>query len=332
MQTSFVRVEASPEELAESRGVNEFIEAALAAEPAIHTLSAPEARRVREQGAGAFPVAVRLEGAEARTVSHAGADVDVRILRPSGEAHGVYLHLHGGGWVLGGADQQDERLQATADDTGLVVVSVEYRLAPEHHLDDAIDDCLVAARWLLERGLAELVPAAATARDATVVIGGESAGAHLAAVSLLVLRDENDGRLDPAIAAANLIFGAYDLGRTPSMRNWGDRNLILSGPIVDWFIDQALPGTDVEARRDPHWSPLYADLSSLCPGFFVVGDLDPLLDDSLFMAARWEAAGNPTRLEVYPESIHGFPAFPTALGARAMASQHAFLREVTGRA
>lgn len=328
MQTSFVRIEASPEELAESRGVNEFIEAALAAEPAIHTLSAPEARRVREQGAGAFPVPVRLDSAEARTVSHDGHDVAVRILRPAGECRGVYLHLHGGGWVLGGADQQDERLDGTANDTGLAVVSVDYRLAPEHHLDDAIEDCLTAARWLLAEGLGELVPEG----PPRVVIGGESAGAHLAAACLLVLRDDHGGTLDPAIVAANLVFGAYDLGRTPSVRNWGDRNLILSGPIVDWFIDQALPGVAVEARRDPRWSPLYADLASLCPAFFVVGDLDPLLDDSLFMAARWEAAGNPTRLEVYPESIHGFPAFPTALGARAMASQHAFLREVTGGA
>jgi acetyl esterase/lipase len=86
-----------------------------------------------------------------------------------------------------------------------------------------------------------------------------------------------------------------------------------------------LPGVDAEARRDPEYSPLYADLGGLPPALFTVGTLDPLLDDSLFMAARWKAAGNRAELAVYPESIHGFVGFPTELGKRAKTRIEDFL-------
>jgi len=150
-------------------------------------------------------------------------------------------------------------------------------------------------------------------------------------VTLLRLRDSDSVGGPAGFLGANLVFGAYDLGGTPSQRRWGDRNLILSGPIVDWFLDCFLPGTSPEERRDPAISPLYADLTGLPPALFVVGDLDPLLDDSLFTAARWRAAGNDADLAVFPESIHAFLAFPSALAARAQAMQIAFVRRaVTG--
>jgi acetyl esterase/lipase len=212
------------------------------------------------------------------------------------------------------------------------VASVDYRLAPEHPFPAGPDDCEAVARWLLAGGAAEL-------GSDRLVIGGESAGAHLSVLTLLRLRDsDGDAGVGGGGGAAardgaatgflgvNLVFGAYDLGGTPSQRRWGDRNLVLSGPIVDWFLDCFLPGRSPEERRDPAVSPLYADLADLPPALFVVGDLDPLLDDSLFMAARWLAAGNDADLAVFPESIHGFSAFPSALAARAQAMQIAFVR------
>jgi acetyl esterase/lipase len=306
--------------LDEARQVNELIEATLAAHPSIHTRPAAEVRQDRIEGRGPFPQAPKSDRAVDRAIPGPGGPLGVRVVEPAtGEVRGVYLHLHGGGWTLGAADQQDHLLEAVADRAGLVVASVDYRLAPEHPFPAAPDDCEAAARWLLEAAGAEW----GTQR---LVIGGESAGAHLAALTLLRLRDRHG--VVGAFAGANLVFGAYDLGGTPSMRRWGDRNLILSTPITDWFCDQFLPGRSTEERRDPSISPLWADLHDLPPALFTVGTLDPILDDSLFMAARWAAAGNEAELRVYPESIHGFHAFPTGIAALALDAQVEFLQQV----
>ena len=157
-------------------------------------------------------------------------------------------------------------------------------------------------------------------------IGGESAGGHLSALTLLRLR----ARGGPAFAAANLVFGAFDLSLTPSARAWGDRYLVLSTPIIEWFGDQYLPGLSAEERRDPSISPLYADLAGLPPALFTVGDQDPLLDDTLFMYARWTQAGNAAALDVINEAIHAFNYFDLAIARASEARQAEFLREALG--
>jgi acetyl esterase/lipase len=228
----------------------------------------------------------------------------------------VYLHLHGGGWTLGDADMQDPALWDVVTATGLAAVSVGYRLAPEHPFPAGPDDCEDAARWLVERGAAEL------GAPPVLAIGGESAGAHLAALTLLRLRDRHG--MGGAFRAANLVFGVFDLGMTPSQRRWGGK-LILSPELLRFFGDAFVPGIDLEARRAPDVSPLHADLHGLPPALFVVGTADPLLDDSLFMAARWSAAGNHAELRVWAEGCHGFTAFPIAAGRAGNAAQIAFL-------
>ncbi len=327
-------VTAGEDELAEARRINDMVEQVLAGMPSVHTVDPVVTRRERAEGRGIFPAPERLDVARTVSVPGPAGDIPVRVLAPD-RVDGVYLHIHGGGWVLGAADQQDPWLWQLATGANVAVASVDYRLAPEHPFPAGPDDCEAVARWLLAGGAAEL-------GSERLVIGGESAGAHLSVVTLLRLRNGDpsgeDGNGGPATGdaaprflGANLVFGAYDLGGTPSQRRWGDRNLILSGPIVDWFLDCFLPGRSPEQRRDPAVSPLYADLSGLPPALFVVGDLDPLLDDSLFMAARWRAAGNDADLAVFPESIHAFSAFPSALAARAQAMQIAFVRRaVTG--
>jgi acetyl esterase/lipase len=117
---------------------------------------------------------------------------------------------------------------------------------------------------------------------------------------------------------------------TPSQRRWGDRNLVLSTPIIRWFGDQFLPDHDREARRDPDISPLYADLGGLPPAIFTIGTEDALLDDSLFMEARWRAAGGLTELRVWPEAPHGFVALPMTVADLALAAQHDFVRRTLG--
>jgi acetyl esterase/lipase len=304
--------------LAEARAFNEELERQLADQTPVNTMPPEVSRRLRREGRTIFPGPVFLPQARELTIAGRGGEIRLRILAPEEEASGVYLHIHGGGWVLGGCDEQDVRLWALVEATGLCAVSVEYRLAPEHPYPAAPDDCEDAALWLLERGLEEL------GAPHRLTIGGESAGAHLSVTTLLRLRDRHG--ITGAFRAANLVYGVFDLSMTPSQRNWGDRDLILSVPVMSWFGNCFTGDRELEALRDPDVSPLYADLHDLPPALFSVGDQDPLLDDSLFMAARWQAAGNEAELQVWPESVHGFTAFDLALARAALQGQYDFLR------
>jgi acetyl esterase len=303
--------------LAEARAFNAELERMIATLPAMWDLPVEVTRRLRRQRDGVFPAPVFLDEAEDLVVPARGGDLRLRVLRPEGEPAGVYLHIHGGGWTVGGCDEQDPRLKALAQATGLCAVSVEYRLAPEYPYPAALDDCEDAALWLLERGVSQL------SAPATLTIGGESAGAHLSATTLLRLRDRHG--ITGAFRAVTFNYGSFDLSLTPSARIWGDRNLVLSRPIMEWFRDNFVPGTTPEERRDPEISPLYADLRALPPAYFSAAQLDPLLDDSLFMAARWRMAGNYAELRVWPEAVHGFGAYPLAISRLAAEAQWAFL-------
>jgi acetyl esterase len=304
--------------LAESRAYNEELARQLAAQQPVHTVPPEVSRLARREGRSIWPQPVLLPHARELAVPTRSGEIRVRVLAPAEEAVGVYLHIHGGGWVLGCCDEQDERLWALVEATDLCAVSIDYRLAPEHPYPAAPDDCEDAALWLLERGLAEV------GAPARIAIGGESAGAQLAVTTLLRLRDRH-GITDP-FRAANLVYGVFDLSMTPSQRNWGDRDLVLSTPIMKWFGHCFRGDRSFDELRDPDLSPLYAELHDLPPAVFTVGELDPLLDDSLFMAARWQAAGNEAELRVWPESAHGFTAFPLALSRAALEAQYEFLR------
>jgi acetyl esterase/lipase len=309
--------------LAETRAFNAELERQLAANPATNEMPVEVARRQRLEGGGVFPPPTfRPERARDVTIDGRAGPIGLRVIAPEQTAVGAYLHIHGGGWALSAANLQDPLLVELADTTGLCAVSVDYRLAPEHPHPAAPDDCEDAALWLLREGFDALgLPPVAT-------IGGDSAGGHLSAVTLLRLRDRH--AITGAFAAANLIYGAFDLSMTPSQRLWGERNLILSTPILHHFGDMFLPGRSDEERRDPDVSPLYAQLHDMPPALFTVGTMDPLLDDSLFMHARWSAAGARAELRTWPEAIHGFNAFPLRVTAAARAEQYAFLRAAVG--
>jgi acetyl esterase/lipase len=309
-------VQVSEELLKESRQLNATIEQLLAAAPAVHTVDHAVTRRQRAEGSALFPAPVHLPEGQDRMIPGRAGPVGLRVFVPE-QVDGAYLHIHGGGWVLGAANQQDLLLHVLAGRANVAVVSVDYRLAPEHPFPAGPDDCEAAACWLVENARREF----GTER---LLIGGESAGGHLSALTLLRLRDRHDQAA--AFCGANLVFGAYDLGMTPSQRNWGERNLVLSTPILEWFCDLFTPGRSAEERRAPEISPLWANLHGLPPALFSIGELDPLLDDSLFMASRWQAAGNEAELLVYPESIHAFHAFPTGIARMAIEAQIDFVK------
>lgn len=303
----------------EIRRQNAEIVARIEALPDVWSVPPAVVRDRRARGLGPFPAAPK--SARARWVEIEGrhGPIPLRVIEPSsGPARGVYLHIHGGGWVLGAADQQDPRLERIADATGLAAVSVEYRLAPEHPYPEGPDDCEAAAMWLAS-GANGALPASVLA------IGGESAGANLAVVTLTRLRDRHG--LTP-FRAANLVAGCFDLGLTPSARAFGTEKLVLSTRDIAMFVRHYLVRGG--SPTDPDVSPLFADLRDLPPALFSVGTRDALLDDSLFMAARWTAAGNAADLAVYPGGAHVFQSFPSALTDESLARMDRFLVDSLG--
>jgi acetyl esterase/lipase len=218
----------------------------------------------------------------------------------------VLLHIHGGGFTLGDPEMGDQGNSLLSTSLNLAVVSVDYRLAPEHPYPAAHDDCEAAAVWLLEHADRQF-------GSERLLIGGESAGAHLAAATLLRVRDRHDA-ID-RFAGANLAFGVYDLASgTPSQHGVGAGPDVLHAAGFEPTRRMFTPGVSEEARRDPDVSPLYADLSNLPPALFTTGTADHLFNDTLFMAVRWRAAGNRVQLLAYPGGPHGCTQLPTVSG------------------
>jgi acetyl esterase len=246
------------------------------------------------------------------------AGVSCRVFNAAA-TRGTYLHFHGGAMMLGSPRMNDVTNAELAKRLDVAVVSVDYRLAPEHPFPAGADDCLAVAR------------AVVAADDRPIVVGGESAGAYYAALTLLRIRDEL-GAID-RVRGANLVFGVYDLSGTPS-NLFGSRPSpladILDPELAAFILECYLPGRTPHEAKERVYSPLYADLAGLPPALFTVGAADHLLDDSLFMAARWEAWGNDTELAVYPDCIHGFTGFPMELAARANQRCEAFVDRCFG--
>ncbi|MHB9864173.1 alpha/beta hydrolase [Streptomyces sp. YIM S03343] len=260
-----------------------------------------EARAKRPAPRASDPPAVE------ETIKTAEARIPIRIFTPlDGPPQGVYLDIHGGGFYMDSAARGDTRNRELSDALHVAVVSVDYRLAPEHPWPAAPDDCEAAALWLVEEAEARF----GTSR---LAIGGSSAGATLALATLLRLRDR--GAVAQFTGAA-LQFGTYDLSaRTPAGRR-----------IADEYFIQAYAG-HVKDRTAPDISPLYGDLNGLPPTLLIVGSADVLLEDNLALAGRLSAAGNDVELRVYPESPHGFTGHPTAMAGTALSGIGSWLWE-----
>lgn len=308
------QLELPPAPSAETRRFRDALEASLAGLPPPEAVDIVAMRRLRAEGKGALPVhGPRDDVARWEPSPHQGAATvgsingseaapgRVRLIEPrqgAAAARGVYLHIHGGGWTFGAPEQFDGRNFALAEAARAIVISAAYRLAPENRWPACDDDVYAATLFALDF---------AKERGLPVVIGGESAGAHLAATTLLRLREI--GRHKEVVGAV-LAYGCFDMRGGPSVRNWGLRNLVLSTPIFRWFVGNLL-GSNFEFGdpADPSVSPLLADLSEMPPTLFIVGDEDPLLDDTLFMAQRWRAAGAAARLQIWPGAVHAFDYF-----------------------
>jgi acetyl esterase/lipase len=210
------------------------------------------------------------------------------------------------------------------DRFGMAVVSVDYRLAPEHPFPAGPDDGVAVAEWLLENGEREL-------GSSRLILGGESAGGYMAAIVLLRIRDELHA-VD-RVLGANLVFGVFDWGRSPSQRGIRPTSgMDLLDPVgIEFFTECFLPGRSDDQRRDPSISPAFADLRDLPPALMSVGSSDHLLDDTLTLSTRWAAAGNEVELLVLPDMPHGFMAVPCEMTSHWYQQTLAWFTDVLAR-
>jgi len=197
------------------------------------------------------------------------------------------------------------------------VVSVDYRLAPRASVHQQMEECLAAARWLLQDGLPEYA-------GKPVILVGESAGAHLAAATLQGLRAWP--ALLARIAGAVLYYGVYDMAGTDSVRRAGPETLVLDGPRMLAGLRRLTPDLDDAGRRQPPLSTLFGELAGMPPALMIVGSGDPLLDDTLRMAQRWQQVAD-VELNVAPGAPHGFIHFPTAMASVTLAHAQAWVRQ-----
>lgn len=289
----------------ETASFNAVLLARLSALPDTWSVAPQVVREARARGEGPFPLDPKSR--HAQWIEHDG--VRLRLIEPqTRETRGIYLHMHGGGWTFGQADFHDAILERLTEATGLAAVSVEYRLAPEHPFPAGPSDCVTAAVWALGQG-------------GPVMMGGESAGAHLALLTAITLRDQG-------VDCAGLVLnaGCYDLGLTPSARNWGSRRLILTTRDINRFADNCVPG--FMDRRTPEISPLYARLDGLPPCLLSVGTEDPLLDDSLFLHHRLLSARVASEIAIAPGGCHVFHHFGLQIAREAEAATHTFINRV----
>ncbi|TVS15831.1 MAG: alpha/beta hydrolase [Gammaproteobacteria bacterium] len=259
---------------------------------------------------------IAVGGVENRQISGPGASIPIRIYRPQGSGpFPVHVHFHGGGWVIGDLETHDADCRQLCQLADVIVVAVDYRLAPEHRYPAAVEDCYAATVWAAAHG------GEFGGREGPVSVGGDSAGGNLAAVVSRLARDRNGPGINLQLLLYPVVDAAMD---TPSYTENGD-GYMLTRQGMEWFWTQYCP--DPAQRLEPDASPLRAsDLSGLPPALVMTAEFDPLRDEGESYAQRLTEAGVEVTCERYAGLIHGFfsqarniPAARPALEAAAAA-------------
>nr|WP_237421910.1 alpha/beta hydrolase [Gordonia sp. SID5947] len=210
------------------------------------------------------------------------------------ESSGIVVFFHGGGFVVGDRISHDNLVRRLALSSGADVLSVDYRLAPEHRFPAAVDDAVAAWRFAVGKAPEWGVS------TAHIAVAGDSAGGNLAAVVAQQVRDDD---VTPCLQM--LIYPVTDASTKRASRREFATRLYLTDAHMDWFLDHYVP--DVDQRTDPRVSPLLADdLSGLAPAYVIVAGFDPLRDEGIAYAERLESAGVPVTLDRAGSLIHGF--------------------------
>jgi acetyl esterase len=267
-------------------------------EPEMHEGELSKIRRRFDRAARILePPAAGAVGVHDGTIPGGAGPRPVRIYTPAAARRGLLpglLWLHGGGFVLGSIESHHGMCRALAVQAGIVVVSLAYRLAPEHRFPAGVDDATAAARWLLEHGEAFGIDPNA------VAIGGDSAGGNFAAVAAQHLRG---GRRSPALQI--LVYPPTDARRRDPSHSHFREGFVLTGKNIGWFLDQYIP--DSSYVENPGVSPLLApDLSGLPEALVITAGFDPLRDEGRGYAERMQAAGVDVTYVCAESAMHGF--------------------------
>ncbi|HTO00951.1 MAG TPA: alpha/beta hydrolase [Microthrixaceae bacterium] len=232
-----------------------------------------------------------------RHVPGPAGNIPVRLYRRYGltDECPAIVYLHGGGWATGNLDSHDGSCRLLASESDCLVISVDYRLAPEHPFPAAIDDAVAAYRWSHQNS-AEL-----SIEPGRIGVMGDSAGGNIAAVIAQVTRDTD---VPPPTAQCLIYPGTDMLMREPSHRLFAD-GFFLTNDAMKWYRDQYLP--DTSDWTSPLASPIEQDdLSGIAPAFIVTAGFDPLRDEGRRYGERLAEAGVPVRYRCYDDMVHGF--------------------------
>ena len=263
--------------------------------PPLHEMNAKDARGVMALLRGDAPPGPDMAEVREHRVSASGGFVPVRVFVPDGQPRAVIVYYHGGGWVIGSVEDYDATTRLLAQRTGSVVVSVDYRLAPEYRFPVAVDDSWAALLWASER-IEELAGG-----PVPLIVAGDSAGGNLAAI--MAQRAKAAGGPGDRAAGARLpgdrLRPGHDVVPDPA------NQLLLSRESMVWFWDHYAP--DPEARVHPDASPLrQVDLKNLPPAVVLTAEHDPLRDEGELYATRLVQAGVPVRHQRFDGQMHGF--------------------------
>lgn len=231
-------------------------------------------------------------------------DIPIRVYWPKisegddeEDLYTIIVFFHGGGWVVGSLDGHDEMCRMLSNRSESIVISVDYRLSPEHQFPDPLHDCYTAAKWAYDN--AKFLEGD---KD-TIIVAGDSAGGNLATAVALMAKEKNG----PQLAAQVLIYPVTDL--KADLSKYSNDKFGPSKEAMEWFAAQYVKRDS--DMRNPLASPMYGDLSGLPPAIVVTAEYDPLRDQDLLYVNKLEQAGVKTTLLDYPGMIHGFMQLPS---------------------
>lgn len=229
------------------------------------------------------------------TIDGPGGQIPLRIYRPEGDGpFATLVYFHGGGWVIGDLDTCDSVCREIATLGDLVVVSVDYRLSPEHVFPAAVDDCYTALLWVADnRSLLK--------NNGKIGVAGESAGGCLAAAMAQMSRDKGG----PKLALQGLFYPVIDSAMKHDSWSRNGTGYLLERPIMEWFWSTYCP--DPADRKDPRTAPICAeDLSGLAPALVVTAEFDPLCDEGQAYGQALQSAGNQVQIMACDGLVHDF--------------------------
>lgn len=262
--------------------------------PPIEKIPVNQARKLVD--GFAWQSTIALQAIEDISIAGPHGPIPLRIYVPKGNGpFGVLVYFHGGGWVLGSLNHKDPVCRYLADKANLVVVSVDYRLSPEHKFPVALDDCYASIEWA-SQNIAKF-----SGNPEKLAVGGDSCGGNLALASTLLTRDRQGPKISMQVAVCPVTNCNFE---TDSYKRFAKHYFVPREDMI-WYWKQYL--NRPEEGLNPYASPLQdsGDQSRLPPAFIALADFDPLHDEGLAYAKKLQANQVPTTIKSYP-TFHGF--------------------------